>query len=46
MSGYRLTRPSGDVVMPFYVGGRPPEEVRITHPLAIVEAVEDSRVSA
>ncbi|MGH8566910.1 MAG: hypothetical protein ACREXU_02580 [Gammaproteobacteria bacterium] len=29
----------------FYPGGAPPEEVRITHPLAAVEAVEDSRVS-
>ena len=31
--------------MAFYAGGAPLEEVKVTHPLAVVEAVEDSRVS-
>jgi hypothetical protein len=42
---YRLTYPSGTVVNAYYAGGAPLEEVRVTHPLAIVEGVEDSRVS-
>lgn len=28
--------------MAFYAGGAPLEEVRVTHPLAVVEAVEDT----
>ena len=41
---FRLAYPSGTVVMAFYAGGAPLEEVRVTHPLAS-EAIEDSRVS-
>ncbi|MGH7315687.1 MAG: hypothetical protein ACREJS_05435 [Candidatus Rokuibacteriota bacterium] len=42
---FTVTYPSGTVVASFYPGGAPLEEVRMTHPLAVVEAVEDSRVS-
>ena len=38
---FRLTYQSGTVVMAHYRGGAPG---RVTHPLAVVEAVEDSRV--
>lgn len=31
----RLAYPSGTVVMAFYAGGAPLEEVRVTHPLAV-----------
>jgi hypothetical protein len=41
---FRLVYPSGTVVHAHYVGGLTLEEVRISHPLATVEAVEDSRV--
>jgi hypothetical protein len=37
--------PSGTVVDAFYAGGATLEEVRVTHPLAVVEVFEDSRVS-
>ena len=37
---YRLTYPSGTVVMAFYTGGAPLEEVQVTHPLAVVEVAE------
>ena len=40
-----LAYPSGTVVMAFYGDGATLGEVRVTHPLAVVEAVEDSRVS-
>jgi hypothetical protein len=39
---FRLAYPSGTVVMTFYADDG---EVRVTHPLAVVEAVDDSRVS-
>jgi hypothetical protein len=39
-----LGYPSGTVVMAFYADGAPLEEVRVTHPLALVEVVEDSLV--
>ena len=42
---FTVTYPSGTVVMSFYAGGAPLQEVRITHPLAVVEAVEDSLVN-
>lgn len=42
---FRLTYPSGTVVMPFYAGGASLEEVAVTHRMAEVEAVEDSWVS-
>ena len=42
---FRMAYPSGTVVMAFYAGGAPLEEVKVTHPLATVEPVEDSRVS-
>ena len=38
---FRLVYPSGTMVMAFYAGGAPLEEVKVTHPLARVEAVED-----
>jgi hypothetical protein len=37
-----LASPSGTVMMAFYTDDG---EVRVTHPLAVVEAVDDSRVS-
>lgn len=43
---YILEYPSGTVVIAFYAGGTTLGEVRVTHPLAVVEAVEASRVSA
>lgn len=42
---YRLTYPTGTVVDAYYGDGATLGEVRVTHPLAVVEAVEDSRVS-
>jgi hypothetical protein len=41
---FHVTYPSGTVVMSFYPGGEPLEEVRVTHPMAVVEVVEDSLV--
>ena len=38
---FRLTYPSGAVVVAFYAGGALLEEVRVTQPLAVVDAVED-----
>jgi hypothetical protein len=38
--GFRLTYPSGTVVMAFYAGRRAPGRVRVTHPMATVEVVE------
>jgi hypothetical protein len=38
---FRLVYPSGTMMMAFYAGGAPLEEVRATHPLA-VESVQDS----
>jgi hypothetical protein len=35
---FTVTYPSGTVVMSFYAGGAPLEEVRVTHPLAVVVA--------
>jgi hypothetical protein len=32
---FRLDNPSGTVVMAFYAGGAPLEEVRVTHSLAV-----------
>jgi hypothetical protein len=43
---YRLASPSGTVIERFYAGGAPLGEVRVTHPLAVVEAIEDSLVDA
>jgi len=37
---------SGTVIPSFYCGGATLREVQVSHPLATVEAVEDSRVSA
>jgi len=37
---------SGTVIPSFYCGGATLREVQVTHPMARVEAVEDSRVSA
>lgn len=37
---FRLVYPSGTVVMAFYAGGARLEEVRVTHPLAVVTPVE------
>jgi hypothetical protein len=42
--GFILTYPSGTVIPTFYCGGVTLAEVRVTHPLAKVKAVEDSRV--
>jgi hypothetical protein len=42
---FRLTYPSGTAVEAFYCGGATLREVRVVHPMAVVEAVEDSRVS-
>lgn len=42
---FTLTYPSGTVIPTFYCGGAPLEEVRATHPLAVVKAIEDSRVT-
>ncbi len=36
-SRYRLAYPSGTVVEPYYAGGATLGEVRVTHPLAMVE---------
>ena len=41
-----LAYPSGTVVMAFYGDGATLGEVRVTHPLAVVEAIEDSLVEA
>lgn len=41
---FRLAYPSGTVIHAHYCGGCTLEEVRVTHPLATVEAIEDSRV--
>ena len=40
-----MTCPSGTVIPLFYAGGVTLREVQVTHPLAVVEAVEDSRVA-
>jgi len=42
---FTVTYPSGTVIPSFYAGGALLEEVRVTHPLAVVEAVEDSLVA-
>ena len=38
---FTVTYPSGTVIPSFYAGGATLGEVRVTHPLAKVEAVED-----
>jgi len=40
-----VTYPSGTVIPSFYCGGATLREVQVSHPLATVEPVEDSRVS-
>ena len=42
---FTATYQSGTVIEPYYSGGATLREARVTHPLATVEAVEDSRVS-
>jgi hypothetical protein len=39
-----VTYPSGTVIESFYASGATLREVRVTHPMATVEAVEDSLV--
>jgi hypothetical protein len=39
-----VTYPSGTVIESFYAGGATLSEVRATHPLAVVDAIEDSLV--
>lgn len=39
---FALTYPSGTVIESFYAGGATRREVRVTHPMATVEPVEDS----
>lgn len=41
---FTVTYPSGTVIPSFYAGGATLIEVRVTHPLAVVEAIEDSLV--
>jgi hypothetical protein len=41
---FTVTYPSGTVIPSFYVGGVTLKEVQVTHPMAVVEAVEDSLV--
>ncbi len=41
---FTVTYPSGTVIPSLYTGGATLIEVRVTHPLAVVEAVEDSLV--
>lgn len=41
---FTVTYPSGTVIESFYTGGATLREVRVTHPMAKVEAVEDSLV--
>ena len=43
---FTVTYPSGTVIPSFYCGGATLREVQVTHPLATVAAVADSRVSA
>jgi hypothetical protein len=43
---FAATYPSGTVIESFYAGGATLHEVHVTHPLAVVEADQDSRVSA
>jgi hypothetical protein len=40
---FTVTYPSGTVIPSFYTGGATLIEVRVAHPLAVVEAVEDFR---
>jgi hypothetical protein len=41
---FTVTYPSGTVIPSFYAGGATLIEVRVTHPLATVDAIEDSLV--
>lgn len=41
---YRLVYPSGTAIGAYYFSGATVNEVRVTHPMAVVEAVEDSLV--
>jgi hypothetical protein len=41
---FTVTYPSGTVIPSFYAGGATLIEVRVTHPLAAVEVVEESLV--
>jgi hypothetical protein len=41
---FTVTYPSGTVIESFYAGGATLMEARATHPLAVVDAVEDSLV--
>jgi hypothetical protein len=41
---FSASYPSGTVIPSFYCGGVTVAEVQAAHPLALVEAVEDSRV--
>jgi hypothetical protein len=38
---FTVTYPSGTVIPSFYAGGATLIEVRVTHPLATVDAIED-----
>ena len=42
---FTVTYPSGTVIPSFYCGGVTLREVQVTHPMATVKAVSDSRVS-
>jgi hypothetical protein len=42
---YRLVYPSGTAIDAYYAGGATLREVAVLHPLARVEAIEDSLVS-
>jgi hypothetical protein len=41
---FTITYPSGTVLPSFYCGGATLREVQVSHPLAVVEAIEDSLV--
>jgi len=38
---FRLTYPSGTAIDAYYGDGAPLEEVRVTHPMATVEPIEE-----
>lgn len=40
---FRLTYPSGTVIDAYYASGATLREAEVSHPLAVVEAVESSR---
>jgi len=42
---FTATYPSGTVIESYYAGGATLREVQVSHPMAGIDAVEDSRVS-